>query len=181
MREKVSDKKTRPAFSVTTGAVCFVLLVLADRLTKVLAVARLKGNEPVNIIGEAFQLYYLENHGAAFGILQGRRIAFIFITVAVLAVIAYFYARMPFRPKYRLLRILMVFIAAGAVGNFIDRVRQGYVVDFFYIKLINFPIFNVADIYVTVCIIVLVLYLLFRVKDDDMSELAESLRLRRKK
>ncbi|MCD8300834.1 MAG: signal peptidase II, partial [Clostridiales bacterium] len=129
------------------------------------------GADPIQIVKNAFELYYLENHGAAFGILQGRRGAFILITVVVLVLAAYIYARLPFNSGYRLLRILIVFIASGAVGNFIDRVRQGYVVDFFYIKLINFPVFNVADIYVTVCVILLIIYLIFFVKEEMMDEI----------
>ena len=80
-----------------------------------------------------------------------------------------------------LLRVLLVFIAAGAVGNFIDRAVQGYVVDFFYISAINFPIFNVADIYVTCAVILLIVAVLFYYKDDDWSEFKKSLCLGVKK
>ncbi len=141
----------------------------------------LKGNDPIVLIKNVFELYYLENRGAAFGIMQGRAVLFVIITVVVCAAIVLFHARMPFERKFRIFRILMVFIAAGAVGNFIDRVSQNYVVDFFYISRIDFPVFNVADICVTVSVIVLVLVIIFKYKDEDLTEITDSIRFRRKK
>ena len=76
---------------------------------------------------------------------------------------------MPVNKRFLILRILILLIAAGAVGNFIDRIRQGYVVDFFYFKLINFPIFNVADIYVSVGMVILALLIFFYYKDEDLA------------
>ncbi|MCD8231515.1 MAG: signal peptidase II [Clostridiales bacterium] len=157
-----------------------MLLFLLDRLTKQWAVLTLRGQKPVTVIENVFQLYYLENHGAAFGILQGRQHVFIVITVLIMAVILYVYAKLPFLKKYRALRIFLVLIASGAIGNFIDRVSQNYVVDFFYFVLIDFPIFNVADIYVTCSTILLIIVVLFRLKDDDLSEILQNLRLRKK-
>ncbi len=141
----------------------------------------LKGKDPIVLIRNVFELRYLENRGAAFGIMQGRAVLFVVVTLLVCAVIVYLYARIPFERKYRILRILMVFIAAGAVGNFIDRVTQNYVVDFFYISLINFPIFNVADICVTVSVIVLILVVIFKYKEDDLNEITRNIIPGRKK
>lgn len=173
------NKKGNTGLSISTGIICFFLLVLLDQLTKKWAVIRLKGQNPIILIQNVFQLYYLENHGAAFGILQGKRTVFICITVIIIAVIAYCYIKLPFCRKYRILRSLMVLILAGAVGNFIDRISLNYVVDFFYFSLINFPVFNVADIYVTCATIILILAILFRFKDDDIAEILKSLGLRK--
>ena len=79
------------------------------------------------------------------------------------------YGRTPVEKRYLPLRICMIILTAGAIGNFIDRLTRGYVVDFFYFSLIDFPIFNVADIYVTVTFIVLVLLIFFYYKDEDFS------------
>jgi len=176
----MKSAKVKPILSVIIGIVCFVLLTLFDQITKQWAVLHLYGQKPIVLIQNVFQLQYLENRGAAFGVLQGRRTMFIILTIVVLALIAYLYARIPFKRKYRILRILMVVIAAGAVGNFIDRVSQNYVVDFFYIKAIDFPIFNVADIYVTCGVIILALFLIFKYKDDDFTEMFQSLRFKKK-
>ena len=74
------------------------------------------------------------------------------------------------------LKIAAVLIYAGAIGNFIDRIRQSYVVDFFYFKVINFPIFNVADIYVTCSAIFLAVLLIFCYKEEDLYQLLKSLK-----
>ena len=167
--------------SIGTGIIFFVLLVMIDQLTKKWAVLFLKGQDPVILIKNVFQLYYLENHGAAFGILEGKSAVFICITLIVLALIVYFYVRIPFQRKYRILRIFIVLIAAGALGNFIDRITQHYVVDFFYFCLIDFPVFNVAHIYVTCATVLLIVTILFRFKDEDVNELLQSVGLKKKK
>lgn len=172
------EKKKFP--TILFGIVSFFVLLAFDQITKKLAVLHLKNQEPVVLVKNVFQLYYLENRGAAFGILQGKRSVFIIITVIVLAVLVYCYIRIPYTKKYARLRAVFVLIAAGAVGNFIDRTLQGYVVDFFYFNLIDFPVFNVADIYVTCAAIFLVLLVLFVYKEQDWDELVKSLGLSKK-
>ncbi len=140
----------------------------------------LYGKDPIVVIKNVFQFYYLENRGAALGLLQGRQTVFLIITIVVLAVIVFLYARLPFERKYRFLRILMVFIAAGALGNCIDRVARGYVIDFLYFYGIDFPVFNVADCYVTISVIVLILVLIFKYKDADYAEMGNSIRFKKK-
>ncbi len=145
-------------------------LVLADQYTKFLAVAHLKDQPPIVLLENVFELYYSENRGAAFGMLQGRQGFFLAITIVVLAVAAYAMSRMPSWKckRYHFLKLCIIMITAGAVGNMIDRVSQGYVVDFLYFKLINFPIFNVADIYVTVATAFLLILFTFYYKDDEL-------------
>ena len=118
-----------------------------------------------------FELNFLVNRGAAFGILQNHQIFFAVITCIVLCVLVYVYVRIPCVHKYAPFHILLVLLAAGAAGNFLDRVRLGYVIDFFYFKLIDFPIFNVADCYVVVSVILLAVLILFVYKDKDLDEL----------
>ena len=138
-----------------------ILLVLVgvwfDQFTKTLAVDHLKGQDPFILFKNVFQFEYLENHGAAFGIL-----------------IIWFYLHVPMTKKLLPLRICAVFIFSGAIGNFIDRLKLGYVVDFFYFKLIDFPVFNVADIYVTVGTFILAFLLLFYYKEEDLDRIFHS-------
>ena len=108
----------------------------------------LKNQNPAVLIQNVFEFQYLENRGAAFSILEGKKWFFIPLTIAFLFVIVFLYLRIPKTKKYFWFRAIAILFCAGALGNFIDRVRQGYVVDFFYFSLINFPIFNVADIYI---------------------------------
>lgn len=156
----------------------FIVLVILDQITKVWAVSRLKDSDPIILIKGVLQLYYLPegNTGAAFGILSGHRILFLFIAIAVVAVIIFALIRIPAVTGFRVIRILLVFIAAGGAGNMIDRFRLGYVIDFIYFYLINFPIFNVADCYVTVATISIAFLILFRYKDDDMKLLEDAFR-----
>ncbi len=166
--------------TIFLGIVSFFVLLILDQITKKMAVLHLKDQEPVVLIKNVFQLYYLENRGAAFGILQGKRAVFIVITIIILIVLAYCYFRTPYTRKYVRLRAIFVLIASGAVGNFIDRTAQGYVVDFFYFNLIDFPIFNVADIYVTCAAVFLVLLVLFVYKEQDWDELLKNFGLSKK-
>ena len=153
-----------------TGCVAAVILILLDQFTKMLAVVHLK-DQPANVlINGVFELRYLENRGSAFGMMQNKLIILIPVTVVVTVFILYlFFKKLPATKHFFWLNAIAVLFFAGAIGNFIDRVRQGYVVDFFYFSLINFPIFNVADIYVTVATVALVILLLFVYKEDDLN------------
>ena len=151
------------------GIVTAVLLVALDQWTKLLAVKHLMNQKPFVIWDGVFELHYLENRGAAFGILQGQKLIFLLCTVLVLVVLGFYYNRMPEDKKYLPLRVVGVLLGAGAVGNLIDRMAQSYVVDFLYFKLINFPIFNVADCYVTIAAACLVLLIMIYYKDEDMA------------
>lgn len=149
-----------------------IILILADQLTKLWALAELRGSEGISVITGIFELQYLENRGAAFGILQNHQVLFLLITVLAAVLLIYIYARIPDDKKYIPLRICYVLLMAGAFGNMIDRAFRGYVVDFFYFKLIDFPIFNVADIYVTVTMVLLMGLILFYYKEEDLEFLS---------
>lgn len=154
---------------LTVDLIGIILLIAVDQLTKYLAVQQLKDKPAYIILDGILELNYLENKGAAFGMLQNQKVFFIFVAIVILSVIAYVLFKTPDHKKYRALHILLSLIAAGAIGNMIDRIRLDYVVDFIYIVLINFPIFNVADIYVTFATAILVLMLLFVYKEQDLN------------
>lgn len=148
-----------------------VVLVGLDQYTKLLVVNHLKGNQPYVLWEGVFEFYYSENRGAAFGMLQGKQTFFFVIATVVIVGIAYLMYRMPdwSVSRYHGLRLCLICITAGAIGNMIDRVTQGFVVDFLYFKLIDFPIFNVADIYVTVSTACLVLLISFYYKEEELA------------
>lgn len=155
------------------GIAC-LFLVMLDQYTKYLAIVHLKGNPAIPLIPGAFELQYLENRGAAFGLFQDRQIFFMVGAIFILLVVLYFYAKIPHKKRYYLMRIYAVLIAAGAVGNMVDRVRFEYVVDFFYFSLIDFPIFNVADCYVVVGCILFAFSLLFYYSEEELSSFSFS-------
>lgn len=161
----------------------FIFLLVIDRLTKYWAVHVLKEKAAITLIPNVLEFRYLENYGAAFGFLQNQQWLFFLITAIVLAVIVFFWIRNTrlqknyiklgpelFHKKTFLdrsfLNFILVFLAAGAIGNLIDRIAHTYVVDFIYFRLINFPIFNVADICVSLSAIVLVIFFIFVYKED---------------
>ena len=148
-----------------------VVLVLLDQITKHLVVLHLKDRSAYVLIKDVFQLEYLENRGAAFGVLQNQRIFFYISVLLITIAVIWFYHKVPIEHKYLPLRICAVLILSGAFGNCIDRIRLNYVVDFLYFKLINFPIFNVADIYVTVAAFLLVILILIYYKEDDLERI----------
>jgi len=148
--------------------IMILILIGIDQFTKHLAVINLKDKPAFPIIKGVFELNYLENRGAAFGMLQNQKGFFILISSIVLIAICYILIKMPEDKKYNIMHILLVLIASGAVGNMIDRVRLEYVVDFFYFVLINFPIFNMADIYVSVACVLLAIVMLFFYKEEDL-------------
>ena len=146
-----------------------VLLVLIDQLTKIWARSVLKGGKVIVLIPKTLQFQYLENRGAAWGMLQGRLSILSFVTVFLLILFLWLSFRVPEGKRFIPIYLVFLFIIAGAVGNLIDRMVFGYVTDFIYFSLINFPIFNVADIYVTCSVIVLVILVLFVYTDDELS------------
>ena len=151
---------------LVTDFMLFVILVIADQLTKHLAVVRLKNQAAYNLINGILEFNYLENRGAAFGVLQNQKYFFVFVALIFIGVIVFVLIKVPTQKKYYSLNILLVMIAAGAVGNMIDRVRYDYVVDFIYLVCIQFPI------YVTTATVILVFQILFVYKTNDFNFLS---------
>ena len=143
------------------------VLIIIDQITKRIAVNVLADGLRIPLINGVLEFTFVQNRGAAFGIMQNALPFFFVITLAALCVITYFLLHIPSQKRYLPLRICLCFIAAGAIGNFIDRLRLSYVRDFIYFSLIDFPVFNVADIYITCATILLVLLMLFYYRDED--------------
>lgn len=146
-----------------------ILLVVLDQITKGAAVSGLKDKAGIPLIPGVFELHYLENRGAAFGTLQNQRWLFLIFVFLILVGVIWCFAKLPQDRHYYPLRLIGVLVSAGAVGNMIDRIVNGYVVDFLYFSLIDFPIFNVADIYVTVSMFLLFVLLFTVYRDEDFS------------
>lgn len=145
----------------------FVILVVADQFTKWMAVVNLKDQDPFVLIPNVFELQYLENRGAAFGIFQGKQVVFTIGALLISLLVLFFYRKIPFGKRFLPLKFCAVLICAGAIGNMIDRIRLDYVVDFFYFSLIDFPIFNVADCYVVVACFLFSILILFVYKEEE--------------
>lgn len=130
--------------------------LLLDRLSKIWALNSLKENDGIVLIKDFFKLEYLENRGAAFGIMQNKLIFLSLFTFLIICGMIYYLIK--YRPKSIFQRISFAFIISGAIGNLFDRVFYKYVVDFIlvhYKDIYYFPTFNVADMLVVVGTIVL--------------------------
>lgn len=188
------NKKSKK--TICFSAVAVVILVTLDQLTKYLAVLFLKNKPAIPIIKGVFELQYLENQSAAFGMdpvsllhnifsfdifnknpqlfLDVKMGFFVLATVVILGLFCLVFLRIPAEKRFYFLDIILLFFSAGAIGNFIDRISLNYVVDFLYFKLINFPIFNVADIYVTCSAFALIFLGIFYYKDEDIDRIFPS-------
>jgi signal peptidase II len=128
-----------------------------------MAVKYLMGSSPIVIIKDHFELRYVQNYGAAFGILQQKRIFFIIITtIVILLIILYLYKNYNVLSNFAKFSITL--FLSGAIGNFIDRLRLGYVIDFLRVNLIksyDFPVFNMADVFIVVGTALIVFVVLF--------------------
>lgn len=132
-----------------------IAIIALDQWTKQLVVKNMEIGESIPLIADVFHLTSHRNMGAAFGILQNQRLLFIIITIAVVVGIIYSLARIgKTQPRVSLALSLVL---GGAIGNFIDRLLTGQVVDFFDFTLINFPIFNVADMAITIGVAILLI------------------------
>ena len=180
---KMNDKK-----SVTIkyiGYLVFIaVLTVFDQITKFMAVDKLKNNKPFVIWDGVFELSYVENRGAAFGMQEGKIAMFVVITAILVPVLIFGIYKIDnlIRAKgdsinkraFYLLQIDLTLLIAGAIGNLIDRLANGYVIDFLYFKLIDFPVFNIADCYVTVSTIVLMLICCIMLNDKELDYLLRS-------
>lgn len=160
--------------SCILGSIMVMILVFLDQFTKYLASTHLKDGNSIILIKDVFQLHYLENRGAAFGMFQGGKIWFILFTTLLIIGLSYIYWHSPMEKKFLWIRIVIITLLGGAFGNLIDRIRLDYVVDFFYFELIDFPIFNVADIYVCCGVAVLLVLYIFYYKEEDVEALLPS-------
>lgn len=145
-----------------------IVAILFDQLTKVHIRATLPVSSSYDVIPGVLEILHHENPGASWGMMKGQTTLFLIIAVIVVIGLSYFALRIPQEKKYLPLNIAASLILAGALGNTIDRVAKKTVTDFIYVSLINFPIFNIADIYIVVATIGLAILILFVYKDEDL-------------
>ena len=172
MNNTDSKANSRRIISLITYIVITAVLTQLDQITKYVAESNLYMKNDIDIIKNVLTLTYLRNNGSAFGMFSGKINVFLVLTVIIVVVITYIVIRMPVTKRYLPMYIVCTMLVSGAIGNFIDRVRFGYVRDFIYFKLINFPVFNVADCYVVCAAGLLILLIGFFYKEDELSFLS---------
>ena len=134
-------------------------ILVADQATKAVVVSSLAVGEKAELLGDVVQVWHAQNRGAAFSLFQGGTVIFLVVSVLSIGMVAYFYRS--FRDRSPWLHLVLGIVLGGTLGNFTDRLRQGYVTDWLSIGIgdTRWPTFNVADSSVVVGIGILVLYL----------------------
>lgn len=163
-------------FSILT----VILLTALDQWTKHLAVTHLSTGKDLILLPNILQFHYLQNTGAAFSLFENQMLLFYILTPCLCLLMCFLYYRLSLAHSYLALRILLLFLISGALGNFIDRIFHQYVIDFIYFSIINFPVFNVADIYVTCGVIGLFFLILFVYSEEDMNDIIKALTFSKK-
>ena len=148
-----------------------VLCIAADQLTKICAAANLKDISTLPIIENIFHFTYVENRGAAFGMLADHR--WVFMILSVVGIAAIFVYLTVTKPKSWWMRLALCFIVGGGVGNMIDRIARWYVIDFIDCRFINFYVFNVADSFVCVgCAMFIIAVIIDEVRERKLKKSA---------
>lgn len=146
------------------------VLVGVDQWTKYWAVTQLKPVGNITVVEGFLDFTFVENRGVAFGVFSGQKWLILVLTAAIIVFLLYFFVKMPRTREYQWVRAAMVPVLAGAVGNLLDRLFRGYVVDFFEITFISWPVFNMADIFVVTGVIALAILILFVIKEEPKIE-----------
>ena len=131
-------------------------LVGLDRVSKIVVVNNIKGEEPIKFLFGAFQLRYTENTGAAFSAFSDNTVVLAVFTVLVIFLCLFMLLTRKVKSKFA--SACLILIISGGIGNAIDRIVDGYVVDFIEPLFMNFAVFNVADIFITVGAFMLIGY-----------------------
>lgn len=145
------------------------LLIFLDQLSKSVMVDKLSDGSSITFINHVIDFVYVENTGSAWGMLSGKMVFFYIITVILVGIIVFFFVKMPATKRFIPLRVCTVLIFAGAIGNFIDRVMLNYVRDFIEFSFVDFPVFNVADVYITLGVAATILFIIFKYREKDFS------------
>lgn len=130
-------------------------LILIDRISKYFILKNLRFGESIKILGDLLKFERVENRGGIFGIFPQGRIFFILISIVALIIIFIIFIKL--KSNSILLIFLLSLIFSGILGNLIDRIFYGFVVDFISVR--NFPVFNLSDSYITVGVILILLFL----------------------
>ncbi len=160
-------RKEKIKWRVLFGCMAVLAFVL-DFFTKEVALDALKDKAAYELIPGVLEFQFFANRGIAWSMLEGQSVIILLVGVVFLTVMLWFMKKLPTDKKFHITYILCGFLLGGALGNMMDRVFRGYVVDFIYVSLINFPIFNVADCFIVVSVFALAFVFLFIYKDEDL-------------
>lgn len=136
-----------------------IIITVADQLIKYAVLNNISSTDIITVIPEALQLVFVKNTGAAFSLLSGKTYVLSVVSIAVCVFLVWYLIKK--RPQSKLFLVSTGLILGGALGNLIDRVFRNYVVDYIELCFVRFPVFNLADIAITVGAVLLMIYVIF--------------------
>lgn len=144
-----------------------MILLIIDQISKIIVAKTINMHNPIEIIKNFFYLTYTHNTGAAFSILTGQRILLIIIAIIVLIVLFNYIKKNKIETKIE--KIAYSLVIGGSLGNLIDRIVRGYVIDFIDVKIFgyNFPVFNIADTFIVIGVFLLIITLTRKEHNND--------------
>lgn len=144
-----------------------IIFIIIDQLSKIIIVNNLTNNKSIEVIKSFFYLTYTNNKGAAFSILTGRRILLILVALIVIGVLIYYVIKNKIEGKVN--KIALSLVIGGSIGNLIDRILRGAVIDFIDVKIFgyNFPIFNLADTFIVIGVFLLIIEMFRKEHKND--------------
>ena len=144
-----------------------IIFIIIDQVSKIIVVNNLTNNKSIEVIKSFFYLTYTNNKGAAFSILTGRRILLILVALIVIGVLIYYVRKNKIEGKVN--KIALSLVIGGSIGNLIDRILRGAVIDFIDVKIFgyNFPIFNLADAFIVIGVFLLIIEMFRKEHKND--------------
>ena len=152
-------------------AILISLLTALDQFTKYIVLSSFQLYESKPVIKGVFSFTYIQNRGMAWGMFQGKIPIFLIFTSIILLLCFRIMYNVVDIKRYRWVKYVLIFLVSGALGNLIDRVSLGYVIDFIHFELIDFPVFNVADIYVVLSMFTAIILLMFIYSNKEVDEI----------
>lgn len=159
------------SLSIVISCISIILLIGFDQWTKMLAVSALQHGSSIQIIPGLLEFTYVENYGAAFGMLQNKTLFFLILTG--ICILAFIFILFAYKKHTWFTYLICVLIISGGIGNFIDRAMHVYVIDFIHVSFFP-PVFNVADCCAVVGTILLCIYILFAIENKEKNRLKGS-------
>ncbi len=150
-----------------------LFIVVLDQISKYFAAELLQGGATHTFIHGVLSFHYHENRGAAWGMLEDHRWVFMSVSIVAIVLIFVFFFLTRKEKRSPLIVVSLSFFAGGGIGNMIDRIFLGYVIDFLRFDFVDFPIFNIADSFITVGACIMILYIVLETIREYKAKLAE--------
>lgn len=165
----MNSKNINKAYLYIADFLFSLFIFAGDRVSKYFVFIRLKDHPNYPVFPNKLDLIYVENSGAAFGLLKDQKYFFLMLTGFLLIITLYIIIKTPAKRAYIILHLALILICAGSLSNSMDRLLYDAVIDFIHINYSILPVFNLSDLFVTLGTLTLIIIFLFKYKEDDLN------------